>query len=221
MTMSLLVTMEPAHTETISVTIVMTVLTAVTNMIAVNDALSMSFHVTMEHVSTSIANVTEQLIAPMAVTRETVIITIPLHSVVHNMSARTEPALSIPSDVMVAETAEMDRMNIIVHADPTNSRVTMDSVYQNIWSATSNRTVETSLTNETVHARGLSSDVTPVSAYRSPGAVTFGSIVAMVLTSTVANLNVGSMSLPVVTAAALTSDKNVIDVMTVQTAAMS
>lgn len=181
----------------------------------------MSFRVTMEHVSTSIANVTEQLIAPMVATRETVITTILLHSVAHNMSALTGPVLSILSDVMVVEIAEMDRMSKIVHVVPTSSRVTMDSAFQNIWSATGNRIVEINLTNETVPAQGQSSDATPVSAYRSLGGVIFGLIVPTVLTSTVANLNVGIMSLPVVTAAASTTDKNVIDDMIVQTAAMN
>lgn len=164
----------------------------------------MSFLVTTEHVSTSIVNVTDQRIAPMAVTRGTVIIIIPRHSVAHNMSAPTEPVLSIPSDVMAAGIAEMGRMSTIVHVDPTNLPVTMGSAYQDIWFATSNRIVEINLTSETVPAQGLSSDVTPVNAYRSLGDVIFGSIVPMVLMSMAANRNVGNMSLPVVTAAAST-----------------
>lgn len=221
MTMSLCAMMDPAHTEAISVIIGMTVLTVVTSMIAVNGALSMSFRVTMEHVSTSIANVTEQTIAPMEATRETVIITILRHSVAHNMSALMGPVLSMLSDVTVVEIAEMDRTSKIVHVGPTNSHVTMDSAYQNICSATGNRIVEINPTNETVPAQGLSSDVTPVSAYRSLGGVIFGLTVPTVLTSTAANPNVGIMSLPVATAAASTTDKNVIDVMIVQTAAMN
>lgn len=164
----------------------------------------MSFLVTMEHVSISIAIVTDKPIAQMVATKETAIITIHLHSVAHNMSVLTEPVLNIPRDVTAAETAGMDRMSKIVHVDPTNSRATMDSAYRNIWYVTGNRTVEINLTNETVPAPGLSSDVTPVSAFQSLGGVISELIALTDLTSTVANHNVGIMSLPVVTAAAST-----------------
>lgn len=122
----------------------------VTSLIVVNDALLMSFLVTMEHVSISIAIVTDKPIAQMVATKETAIITIHLHSVAHNMSVLTVPVLNIPRDVTAAETAGMDRMSKIVHVDPTNSRATMDSAYRNIWYVTGNRTVEINLTNETV-----------------------------------------------------------------------
>lgn len=164
----------------------------------------MSFLVTMEHVSISIAIVTDKPIAQMVATKETAIITIHLHSVAHNMSVLTVPVLNIPRDVTAAETAGMDRMSKIVHVDPTNSRATMDSAYRNIWYVTGNRTVEINLTNETVPAPGLSSDVTPVSAFQSLGGVISELIALTDLTSTVANHNVGIMSLPVVTAAAST-----------------
>lgn len=91
--------------------------------------MTMSFHVTMEHASTLIANVTTGLIVRIVVMKETVIITI--LSDAHNTSALTEPASNIHSAVMVAEIAGMDQMSVTAHVGPTNSRVSMANAYQN------------------------------------------------------------------------------------------
>lgn len=193
----------------------------VTRLIVVSDALSMSSPATMAPASTLIGNVTNGRIATMEVTSETVITSIPQQSVARSMSVLMAPVLNIPSAVMVAETAGMVRMNTIVHVGRTSSRVTMASAYQNIWSVTGNQTVGISLTSETVPAQGRNSGVTPVSAFRTPGGVTFGSIAATVPTNTVANHNVEIMSLPAAMAVALTTDKSAIDGTIVPIAAMS
>lgn len=195
--------------------------TVVTRLIVVSDALSMSSPATMAAASTLIGNVTGVRIATMEVTSETVIITIPQQSAAHNTSVLMVPVLNIPSAVMVAETAEMVRMNTIAHVGRTSSRVTMANAYQNILCVTGNQTVGISLTRGTVPAQGRNSDVTPVSAFRSPDGVTFGSIAPTVPTNTVANHNVEIMSLPAAMAIALTRDKSAIGGTIVPIAAMS